>query len=460
MFTRSVPSALAACLLIAAPSFAQRAQVPRWTETAWPLNKTVGPRVNPGASREVLESLYQEVPLAIIRLKFASWTLPPGTAVRLTSPKTQQVVEMNAEALQSWGGFTPMFSDDALFVELVANPGAPAAGFVLASVNGIRMEPWFPGTGPTDNICGTDDRTRSNATGVARFWVSGGLCTASLIATGDAAVSAGHCGNPTAGSFVEFDPPDSSPVGATILAPVENQFPVDTSRVQRNFTWVFAPCPPPNQAQQCIQSFGQDALAFGLNRNTWGQSAGIRRGGHMRIARASTFTTDYSGTKWGCGTATGANNLTMKFLAGTVEGARVNRDGGAYWKYSFDTTGGDSGGPLVHPTISASLGVISSSGVTGCDSGAYAFSNAAFTTAIETLVNQGSSRFVDSFNISAPGETVGSIWAPSTTFRSNAYDAVPTNGTVYVAPGTFAAGTVLSRPATIRAPFGPVTLIP
>ncbi len=463
--SRTSLSAVAlACILLSAASALGR-QVPQWRETVWPVNKSIGPLVNKADTRAILDTRFESVPVSsIIRLKFASWTLPRGTAIRITSLRSLEAVEMDAPAMQAWGGFSPMFNDDSLFVELVADPGAPPASFTLGSANGIRTDP-MPPRGVIDDICGNDDRIRSNHTSVARFWVSGGLCTASLIASGDAAVSAGHCGLPVAGDFIEFDPPDSviNPTTGTfqaVLAHVSNRFPVNTSRIQRNFTFTLGPCSPPNQTEVCILSYGQDALAFGLNTNTTGQTAGHRRGDYLRIARLPGVQLNYIGTQWGCGTAAGATHMALKFVTGAVSGIRLNRDGGDFWEYITDTTPGDSGGPLIHPVFNASLGVVSSGLHFGCASSVYAFSNPAFQNAVETVVNQGTTRFVDSRGPAVPGETVGSIWCPSQTFRANAYDVVATQGTVLVAPGTYAAGTVLSRRATIRAPFGPITLVP
>ncbi len=459
---------LAMIAVLAAAGFAFGSEVPPIASTKWRwLDTKLFVEVLPIASavEDVEEVRFTRTIAApggpLLRLRFDRWDLPPGMFVRIVSLATGESADMNNEALDAWSGFTPIFNGDQVLLEIVGH--SPQSSAVsLAAVASLEWDSSDSDRSVTpENLCGPDDRVRSNATAVARLWTGTGLCTASLIMTGEHMVSAGHCGPLGAGAFVEFDPPDSTANGTPVAAPPERQFPFVSGSELRDNDWTFAPCDPPNQNQQCITSYGDDALVFEVGANNLGQTAGAGREGYMRIALQTTVPTSTASTKWGCGVTvpeTSTANRTLKRLD-DVFSSVDNLDGGQYWAYSQDQTGGDSGGPFLRQSLDAAIGVNSSSSVIDCSGGhSYSFNNASFIALIETAVSASMTRFVDNASIVVPGQAAGTIWNPEHVFR-NAYDTVPASGRVVVAPGTYLTGNgLLTRPCTILAPMGGVTL--
>lgn len=390
-----------------------------------------------------------------VRLRFDHWHLPDGAMLVVTSTLTGESAELDANDLESWYGFTPAFNGSEVLVELVS---LDVATVKIGSVIGLDVfdEP----VDPDKDLCGPDDRIRDTTSAVARQW-TGGLCTASLIATGEHFVSAGHCGPVPAGAFVEFDPPDSTDRGTRRLAPPERQFPINTPSVRIDNDWVTAPCPS-DPSRDCIVSLGDDGMIYRVNRNVDGRLPGQVRPESLAIALREPG----GGTplrKWGCGVTipeTSTLNRTMKRADGSLDEFQT-RDNGSYAIYDIDSTGGDSGGPLIDQTLGVAIAVNSFTSISSCNnSGAFAFSDPDFRALVEAGIGQPSARFVDA---SRPGTLPGgaaTIWNPQPAFN-RIDESTPAGGIIYVAPGTYSVGDgLLDRPVTITAPFGGVTLTP
>jgi len=423
------------------------------------------PRVDDGPEATVEARLLSPPGAQMCRAQFREWNLPPGTRLRLTSTTTGEAADMDAAALTEWSGFTPIFNGGTLLIELVCTPPHEAASVVIERVASI-VDADGAGAGIQNRaLCGPDDRVRDSSGPVARLWNVGVVCTASLIMTGEHMVSAGHCGPLLSNALVEFDPPDSTTGGNRVAAPPDRQFPFIVGSELRDSDFTLEPCPEPNQAQMCITSLGDDAMVFRVARNVNGQTAGQSRGTHMPIYRYSLlgFVPQQNGfRKWGCGVMVPANNvfsMTMKRVDGVLL-TSSNLDGGWYWGYQQDQTGGDSGGPIISTTLGAAIGVMSFSDSNGCTAGSFSFSDSDFSGLIESAVQADTTKFVDHANSTRPSNTSvdGSIWNPSLLF-SDAYRFVPPTGRILISPGTYAVGGGdLTRPCTIVAPLGSVTL--
>lgn len=408
-----------------------------------------------GAEKTVFTRLLNPPAADMTRVSFIGSVLPEGVVIRVTSAVTTESAEMDAAALSRWNGYSPLFNGDKLLIEVISRPPHADGLVVLATVASIS-DGHTPNTGlQLRDLCGTDDRIRDNTTAVARLNTGGGRCTASLIMTGEHMVSAGHCGPLGATALVEFDPPDSTSGGFTVAAPPERQFPFVIGSELRDNDFTYRTC----GINQCVDNYGDDALVFRVAANTSGQLPGIARAGYMRITRASPSFIVFL-RKWGCGVnipESGTSNLTMKRIdVGAVTPS--NLDGGHYWTYSQDTTGGDSGGPMIWTSVNASIGVTSVSAFGDCPSASYSFESPSFTALVESAVSAATTRFVDGASINVSGLAAGTVWNPQQSFRP-AYDVVPTSGRVIVAPGSYLTNNgVLSRPCTVAAPFGGVTL--
>ncbi|MCH7527520.1 MAG: hypothetical protein IID39_08790, partial [Planctomycetes bacterium] len=200
----------------------------------WPVGEFVpyelksGELDNPGQERApVYMETVHVAGAAWLRLYFREVELPPGSVLRMTSERDQEVQELDAAGIRMWNNTSAYFNGDTVHVELIAGPGTFGNSVVL---DRVAME---MGNGGEDagfcGICGNDDRVPSDEDFTGRIMPVG--CTGSVWNENSCLVSAGHCVG--SDDVIQFRVPDSDPDCDLNHPPVADQFPI-TGRRFRN----------------------------------------------------------------------------------------------------------------------------------------------------------------------------------------------------------------------------------
>lgn len=148
--------------------------------------------------------------------------------IRMTSLEDGAVQVLTPETLRQWQRSSAFFNGDAVRLEILADPDAPAS---RVSIREIMVGERATASTNGRSICGPDDdRLLSNDPRAGRIMPVG--CTGWLIDDAEGCfLTAGHCAG-AALSVVEFDVPLSDPDGSTNHAPPDQQYPIDPASVQ------------------------------------------------------------------------------------------------------------------------------------------------------------------------------------------------------------------------------------
>jgi hypothetical protein len=125
-----------------------------------------------------------------------------------------------------------------------------------------------------------------------------------------------------------------------------------------------------------------------------------------------------------------------------------------------DTQGGNSGSPIIVDGTDLTVGIHTNGGCTqtgGANAGT-SFENDNLETALRDFSGVGANvRHVDNGHIVAQALQDGTVFRPFDTL-AEAVNSVPAGGVVSIVTGSYGGGITISKPMTLRAPVGPVTL--
>ncbi len=328
----------ATAVAVAAASEVASAQTGPMARESFDWSFDSGPLANPSARAEVLVSEPVEVRGAPwIRVYFENVVLSPGSVVRVTGHREGWVQELDTVGLRQWNNASAYFNGDAVQVELVAAPGASGDRLGIRSTE-------IGALGSFETICGpVDDRQPSNDARQGRMVPVG--CTAWLLDDcNHCLLAAGHCisfgGN---SQTIEFNVPPSLSNGTIQHPPPQDQYPMDASSVQDDWTVI-----------------GNDWTYFGVFTNgTTGLTAGEAQGAFYTLADPPAFDPSIQIRITGYGTsAIGPLNQVQKTHLGPMDSG----SGGTILRYATDTTGGNSGSPIVDEGTGLAIGIHTNGG--------------------------------------------------------------------------------------------------
>ena len=277
-----------------------------------------------------------------LRLKFdevlLSGDLNAGNAsyIQVTSMLDGEVQRHDARSLQDWGNSSAYFNGDTVTIEVYAFPGTGASRVTMSHVWAGTNE----GFGPSESICGSDERIAANDNRQGRIMPMG--CTGWLISNGSCAnrfLTAGHCMN--AGQqnlLVEFNVPLSTGTGTLVHPGVSDQFPIIASSIQSTGD----------------AGIGVDAAQFFTGANNLGEHARNRMGaGAYTVASSAPTGAGLNIRVTGFGTD---DEPTKTQTQQTNTGPSVAKVG-TNIRYTVDTEGGNSGSPVVTTSNGLAIGI-------------------------------------------------------------------------------------------------------
>ncbi|REJ83668.1 MAG: hypothetical protein DWQ36_03675 [Acidobacteria bacterium] len=322
---------------------AQSSPLPHRTETVFVDS---GPVANRSAEQAVVFATEIAVDDATsLRLFFDDTSLAQApdhrssAFLRITSLHDGAVQTLDGEELVQWRGSSAFFNGDAVRLELVAPPGAPAS---RVRVSEVMVGERFVGD---RSICGpTDDRTESFDPRDARISPVG--CSAWLIDDANGCfLTAGHC---TGDSFdvVEFNVPHSDPDGTNNHPPPSDQYAIDLSSLQWDQTvigndWAYFGAFPNSETEQTPSEVQGAFYTLGL-------PASATLGDTIRI--------------------TGYGSTDGVLLPGNLNQVQKTHTGpltaisGSVLQYAVDTTGGNSGSAIFDETLGQAIGIHTNAG--------------------------------------------------------------------------------------------------
>jgi len=159
-----------------------------------------------------------------MRLHFAAFNLPAGSAIRMTSLHDGSSQTLDADGIARWNLTSAYFNGNAVLLELIAAPGSVDNWIVHSMVEAYFLPSGKEGPCYDDNcgIIGSDERVLSSEIWAARTMP--GMCTASVYNTENCVVTAGHCCDGT--EVLQFDVPLSAG-NCTVIHPLAaDQFPI------------------------------------------------------------------------------------------------------------------------------------------------------------------------------------------------------------------------------------------
>jgi hypothetical protein len=288
-----------------------------------------------------------------VRLSFDDVVLgrtPAGgqpTVLRLTGLRDGAVQMMTASAIRQWSQTSAYFNGDAVLVQIIADPAAPASCLRMSRITaGIAP---MPAEGGVANLCeGEDTRVPSTDPAIGRLLPNG--CTAWIFDdANNCMLSAGHC-FPSQATVIQFNVPESLPDGTPVHPSPDFQFAADPTSVQR-----------------LAVGEGADWAYFGCFPNsTTGLTAYDTQNAFVPIAPAPLPTEPQQVlTVRGFGTVeppvAGEWNRIQKDASGPYE-SRI----GFRITYVVDTSAGNSGSPVLDTTTGQAIGI---HGQGGCGEG-------------------------------------------------------------------------------------------
>ncbi|KAA0217323.1 MAG: hypothetical protein DYG94_01165 [Leptolyngbya sp. PLA3] len=301
----------------------------------------------PGSGLDLVWSGVQHQPGAMwMRLHFSTGVLSgeygdaEATRIVLTGLEDGAVQVLDSLDLLEWSMGSAYFNGDAVRVQIFAAPGMGASRVCVGSVE-------YGNPGFLDrSICGTtDDRVLGSDPASARMLPVN--CTGWLV--NDRAyglLSAGHC-DPTPGTVVQFNVPQSTIGGSMRHPPPEDQYAVDLSSVQ---------------TQAGSISVGNDWAFFGVfeNPNT-GLSPLAAQGMSYRASPTLPTADGRSVRVGGYGSVIMPMPLTYNFVYTTHVGEYVGNTGNTV-RYTADTTGGNSGSAVIDEMTGLAIAIHTNGG--------------------------------------------------------------------------------------------------
>lgn len=301
-----------------------------------------------------------------LRLHLDGTVLPPGSRLFLTSVPDGAVQWFDGESLRDYGHRSAYFNGNAVVIELQAGPASHGNRVRVSAIeSGLDAEP------ATDSICGTtDDRALSNDVRQGRQYPTG--CTSWLISE-SVVLTAGHC-TATAAQQVHFNVPLSSSTGGLRFPGPEDQYPYDTTTLQRLDAGV-----------------GADWTAVRTVRNSnTGLYPGERQGAWYALGAVPTTVSGNTIRITGYGTTSSPVDPSWNQAQKTHTGP-LSVVGSTNLGYATDTTGGNSGSPILHENTGQAIGIHTHGGCssTGGYNSGTRIDRADLQTAIQTLLQGG-----------------------------------------------------------------------
>ena len=367
--------AAVAFALLAVPAYAEKAELPRHTESySWSSGlvsgKAAGDLTRKRAGHELAAAELIFVPDAQwLRIIFSSARLGEESYVELTSLSDGATQRLDARTLREWSYSSAFFNGDAVEVKLFVGP---TDRDVFVDVADVVVGDWPEST---KSICGTDDRVASSEPRVGRLVPIG--CTGWIVDNGKY-VTAGHCLDSSSAQIFEFNVPLSQSDGTIVHPGPEDQY----AMIQSSFDFVNG-------------GVGNDWGIFAVSDNP---GTGLQpidaQGASFSVAQdlgpANIRIT-------GFGVDSGSANQTNQTHVGPNAGSS-----GTTMRYATDTTGGNSGSPVIDNNSSRSVGVHTHGGCTssgGNNSGTSLFHTGfwdALTGQTPSCAPKGASCVVDS----------------------------------------------------------------
>ncbi len=301
-----------------------------------------------------------------LRLHLDGTVLAPGSRLFLTSVPDGAVQWFDGDSLRDYGHRSAYFNGNAVVVELQAGPASHGNRVRVAAIeSGMDAEP------VTDSICGTaDDRALSNDVRQGRQYPAG--CTSWLISE-SVVLTAGHC-TATASQQVHFNVPLSSSTGSLRFPGPEDQYPYDTTTLQRLDAGV-----------------GADwAVARTVRNSNTGLYPGERQGSWYALGTVPGAPSGNTIRITGYGTTASPVDPSWNQVQKTHTGG-LSVVGSTNLGYATDTTGGNSGSPILHENTGLAIGIHTHGGCssTGGYNSGTRIDRADLQTAIQTLLQGG-----------------------------------------------------------------------
>ena len=301
-----------------------------------------------------------------LRLHLDGTVLPPGSRLFLTSVPDGAVQWFDGESLRDYGHRSAYFNGNAVVIELQAGPGSHGNRVRVSTIEaGLDAEP------VTDSICGTtDDRALSNDARQGRQYPTG--CTSWLISE-SVVLTAGHC-TANAAQQIHFNVPLSSSTGGLRFPLPEDQYPYDTTTLQRLDAGVGADW----AAVRTVRN-SNTGLFPGQRQGSWyalGAVPGAPSGNTIRITGYGTTASPVDPSY----------NQAQKTHTGPLSVVGPTNLG-----YATDTTGGNSGSPILHENTGMAVGIHTHGGCssTGGYNQGTRIDRADLQAAIQTLLQGG-----------------------------------------------------------------------
>ncbi|MFO0839108.1 MAG: immunoglobulin domain-containing protein [Phycisphaerae bacterium] len=248
-----------------------------------------------------------------------------GSFLRISSFQDGGTQVLDARTLAQWQNTSAYFNGERVLLEMLAYPGT---GTNRVEVSGAT----FGERAPFElrSLCGNDDRLPVTDNRIGRYLPLG--CTTFMIDDlNHTLLTAGHCtGNPT-GNLVEFNVPMSLSDGTIQHSIPEDQYPVDVSSLQRDFT-----------------SDAKDWSYFGVFANSITGLSPFQAQGQVYFQISPTLPST-SGTtlrQSGLGSVTAPQPLEWNQWLKTSTGPYVGTAAVSQVRYRIDGTFGDSGSPV------------------------------------------------------------------------------------------------------------------
>ena len=330
--------AFAAFALLTLPVYAQKAELPRHTESYdWSSGLVSGS----SAGSLSLKSVGHELAVADmvfvpgaqwLRINFSNARLGNASYVELTSLIDGATQVLDTNTLRQWNYSSAFFNGDAVEIKLFVGS---ADKDVYLEIEDVVVGDWPVGV---KSICGVDNRVSSNEPRVGRIVPIG--CTG-WIASNGKNVTAGHCLDSSNAQVFEFNVPQSQSDGTIVHPGPDDQYSVIQS--SRNFV---------------NGGVGNDWGIFAVSDNS---NTGLQP---IDAQNASfTFAQDLGPANiriTGFGVDSGSTNQTNQTHLGPNAGSS-----GTTMRYTADTTGGNSGSPVIDGNSSRSVGVHTHGGCSG-----------------------------------------------------------------------------------------------
>lgn len=420
----------------------QKAPVPHHKE---PFTLDSGIQANQGQEdAKVLRWEVRSPGVPWLRLHFSGHNLGQNSSITITSLKDGGKQRLDAEGLERWSDSTAFFNGDAVDVELTV---APNESGVFFQIHEITVGEFAGEEESPETICGgSDDRVAATDNAVGRIMPIG--CTGWIVSNG-AVLTAGHCVITDPDTVIHFNVPASLPNGAIQVPGPEDQYPIAFG----------------DKDDGTGGEDGNDWAVARIGLNDFGDSAIDRQSAFYRMSRDSNPSTvrvtgygidsDPPGSTGNLNSA----NQTLQTHSGDYAGENVQSDSDVVIEYTVDTRGGSSGSPVIDTSNSVTLGIHTFGGCFliffGTNSGT-GFENDALENAIQTFPGL-NVEYVDKGHPIALED--GTVFRPWSTVQEGANGAT-SDATLSIVEGTYNESLTITKPVTLEAPVGLVTIGP